>query len=236
MKCLIIDDEPLALTQLSGYISRIPFLTLVASCQDACQASEILAHTPVDLLFADINMPDLNGIDFVRSLPNPPMVIFTTAYSEYAIEGFRLNAIDYLMKPFSLAECLRAAEKARQMYGLTHNTAEPEEEKSTLFVKSEYKVIRIYREKILYIEGMSEYVCIYMEDRPKPVITLNSLQKLSAMLPPNFMRVHRSYIVNLNKITEISRFRILFGKDVYIPIGENYKEQFMAYIHRLGLI
>lgn len=138
MKCLIIDDEPLALTQLSGYISRIPFLTLVASCQDACQASEILAHTPVDLLFADINMPDLNGIDFVRSLPNPPMVIFTTAYSEYAIEGFRLNAIDYLMKPFSFAECLRAAEKARQMYGLTHNTAEPEEEKSTLFVKSKY--------------------------------------------------------------------------------------------------
>ena len=205
MKCLIIDDEPLALTQLSGYISRIPFLTLVASCQDACQASEILAHTPVDLLFADINMPDLNGIDFVRSLPNPPMVIFTTAYSEYAIEGFRL-------------ECLRAAEKARQMYGLTHNTAEPEEEKSTLFVKSEYKVIRIDKEKILYIEGMSEYVCIYMEDRPKPVITLNSLQKLSAILPPNFMRVHRSYIVNLNKITE------------------NYKEQFMAYIHRLGLI
>ena len=109
MKCLIIDDEPLALTQLSGYISRIPFLTLVASCQDACQASEILAHTPVDLLFADINMPDLNGIDFVRSLPNRPMVIFTTAYSEYAIEGFRLNAIDYLMKPFSFAECLRAA-------------------------------------------------------------------------------------------------------------------------------
>lgn len=116
MKCLIIDDEPLALTQLAGYIARIPFLTLVASCQDACQASEILAQSPVDLLFVDINMPDLNGIDFVRSLPNLPMVIFTTAYSEYAIEGFRLNAIDYLMKPFSFAECLKAAEKARKMY------------------------------------------------------------------------------------------------------------------------
>lgn len=181
-------------------------------------------------------MPDLNGIDFVRSLPNPPMVIFTTAYSEYAIEGFRLNAIDYLMKPFGFTDCLKAAEKARRMYELTHHTTEAEDEKGTLFVKSEYKVVRIDKEKILYIEGMSEYVCIYLEDRPKPVITLNSLQKLSAMLPSNFMRVHRSYIVNLSKITEISRFRILFGKDVYIPIGENYKEQFMAYIHRLGLI
>ncbi len=172
MKCLIIDDEPLALTQLAGYIARIPFLTLAASCQDACQASETLAHTPVDLIFADINMPDLNGIDFIRSLPDPPMVIFTTAYPEYAVEGFRLNAIDYLMKPFSFADCLKAAEKARQMYTLTRGA---DGEKDTLFVKSEYKVVRIDKRKILYIEGMSEYVCIYLEDRPKPVITLNSL-------------------------------------------------------------
>lgn len=235
MKCLIIDDEPLALTQLSGYISRIPFLTLVASCQDACQASKYW----LTLLLTCFCRHKHAGPERYRfcTLASEP----SHGYLYYCIlgichRGFRLNAIDYLMKPFSFAECLRAAEKARQMYGLTHNTAEPEEEKSTLFVKSEYKVIRIDKEKILYIEGMSEYVCIYMEDRPKPVITLNSLQKLSAMLPPNFMRVHRSYIVNLNKITEISRFRILFGKDVYIPIGENYKEQFMAYIHRLGLI
>lgn len=236
MKCLIIDDEPLALAQLAGYINRIPFLTLVASCQDACQASETLARMPVDLLFADINMPDLNGVDFVRSLPSPPMVIFTTAYPEYAVDGFRLNAIDYLMKPFGFAECLKAAEKARQMYGLIRNTTDTEEEKNALFVKSEYKMVRIDKEKILYIEGMSEYVCIYLEDRPKPVITLNSLQKLLSMLPSNFMRVHRSYIVNLSKITEISRFRILFGKDVYIPVGENYKEQFMAYIQEHGLV
>lgn len=236
MKCLIIDDEPLALAQLAGYINRIPFLTLVTSCQDACQASETLARMPVDLLFADINMPDLNGVDFVRSLPSPPMVIFTTAYPEYAVDGFRLNAIDYLMKPFGFAECLKAAEKARQMYGLIRNTTDTEEEKNALFVKSEYKMVRIDKEKILYIEGMSEYVCIYLEDRPKPVITLNSLQKLLSMLPSNFMRVHRSYIVNLSKITEISRFRILFGKDVYIPVGENYKEQFMVYIQEHGLV
>lgn len=168
MKCLIIDDEPFALAQLKGYIERIPFLSLTASCQDAFQASEVLSHTTVDLLFADINMPDLNGIEFVRSLPVPPMVIFTTAYSEYAIEGFRLNAIDYLMKPFSFSECLKAAEKARQLYSLTHgSTAENGPKNDALFVKSEYKMVRIDKEKILYIEGMSEYVCIYLEDRPK---------------------------------------------------------------------
>lgn len=235
MKCLIIDDEPLALAQLEGYVDRIPFLTRTASCQDAIQASEILAHTPVDLIFVDINMPDMNGIDFVRSLIHPPMIIFTTAYTEYAIEGFRLNAIDYLAKPFGFAECLKAAEKARKAYEITHMQAK-EEEAGTLFVKSEYKMVRIDKEKILYIEGMSEYVCIYMEDRPKPVITLNSLQRLSSLLPSHFMRVHRSYIVNLRKISEISRFRILFGKDVYIPVSENYREQFMEYIHSKGLL
>lgn len=234
MKCLIIDDEPLALAQLEGYIDRIPFLTRTASCQDAIQASEVLAHTPVDLIFVDINMPDMNGIDFVRSLVHPPLIIFTTAYTEYAIEGFRLNAIDYLTKPFGFSECMKAAEKARKLYEMSHVSTK--EEGQVLFVKSEYKMVRIDKEKILYIEGMSEYVCIYMEDRPKPVITLNSLQRLSSSLPAHFMRVHRSYIVNLKKITEISRFRILFGKDVYIPVGENYREQFMEYIHSQGLL
>ncbi len=236
MKCLIIDDEPLALTQLEGYIDRIPFLTRTASCRNAIQASEVLAHSQVDLIFADINMPDMNGVDFIRSLVHPPMVIFTTAYTEYAIEGFRLNAIDYLTKPFGFAECLKAAEKARKIYEMNHNSPKEEEEGQTLFVKSEYKMVRIEKEKILYIEGMSEYVCIYLEDRPKPVITLNSLQKLSSLLPSHFMRVHRSYIVNLKKIREISRFRILFGKDVYIPVSENYREQFMEYIHSQGLL
>ena len=236
MKCLIIDDEPLALAQLEGYIDRIPFLTRTASCRNAIQASEVLAHSQVDLIFADINMPDMNGVDFIRSLVHPPMVIFTTAYTEYAIEGFRLNAIDYLTKPFGFAECLKAAEKARKIYEMNHNSPKEEEKGQTLFVKSEYKMVRIEKEKILYIEGMSEYVCIYLEDRPKPVITLNSLQKLSSLLPSHFMRVHRSYIVNLKKIREISRFRILFGKDVYIPVSENYREQFMEYIHSQGLL
>lgn len=240
MNCLIVDDEPLALAQLAGYISRIPFLKLIASCQDAHQASKVLASHTIDLLFVDINMPDLNGIEFVRSLPQAPMIIFTTVYSEYAIEGFRLNAVDYLMKPFDLGDCLKAAEKARKMYSMAHNTSQTQtdwdDKERTLFVKSEYKMIRINIDKIIYIESMSEYICIYLEDRNKPVITLNSLQKFSTLLPPYFMRVHRSYIVNLHQITEVSRFRILFGKDTYIPIGENYKEPFMAYIQHTGLL
>lgn len=166
MKCLIIDDEPFALAQLKGYIERIPFLSLTASCQDAFQASEVLSHTTVDLLFADINMPDLNGIEFVRSLPVPPMVIFTTAYSEYAIEGFRLNAIDYLMKPFSFSECLKAAEKARQLYSLTHgSTAENGPKNDALFVKSEYKMVRIDKEKNI-IHRRNERICLHLPGRP----------------------------------------------------------------------
>ncbi len=187
MNCLIVDDEPLALAQLAGYISRIPFLKLIASCQDAHQASKVLASHTIDLLFVDINMPDLNGIEFVRSLPQAPMIIFTTAYSEYAIEGFRLNAVDYLMKPFDLGDCLKAAEKARKMYSMAHNTSQAQtdwdDKERTLFVKSEYKMIRINIDKIIYIESMSEYICIYLEDRNKPVITLNSLQKFSTLLP-----------------------------------------------------
>ena len=190
MNCLIVDDEPLALAQLAGYISRIPFLKLIASCQDAHQASKVLASHTIDLLFVDINMPDLNGIEFVRSLPQAPMIIFTTAYSEYAIEGFRLNAVDYLTKPFDLGDCLKAAEKARKMYSMAHNTSQAQtdwdDKERTLFVKSEYKMIRINIDKIIYIESMSEYICIYLEDRNKPVITLNSLQKFSTLLPPLF--------------------------------------------------
>lgn len=154
MNCLIVDDEPLALAQLAGYISRIPFLKLTASCQDAHQASKVLASHTIDLLFVDINMPDLNGIEFVRSLPQAPMIIFTTAYSEYAIEGFRLNAVDYLMKPFDLGDCLKAAEKARKMYSMAHNTSQAQtdwdDKERTLFVKSEYKMIRINIDKIIY--------------------------------------------------------------------------------------
>lgn len=241
IKCLAIDDEPLALAQLSGYISRVPFLSLVKSCSDAFEAMEVLAQEEIDLIFVDINMPDLNGLDFVRSLVVKPLVVFTTAYSEYAVEGFKIDAVDYLLKPFEFQDLLKAADKARKQY--EYRLLEQGEgggisqiKDGSLFVKSEYRVIRIDIAKIKYIEGMSEYVRIFVEEEEKPIITLISLHKLEERLPAQqFMRVHRSYIVNMQKIKEISRLRIIFDGTTYIPVGDNYKEQFTEYIERLML-
>lgn len=181
MKCLAIDDEPLALMQLSDYISRVPFLSLVKSCQDAFEAMKVLSEEDVDLVFVDINMPDLNGLDFIRSLISRPLVIFTTAYSEYAVEGFKLDAVDYLLKPFEFQDLLKAADKARKLfeYKLLEQQGElgnvSQVKGDSLFVKSDCKVVRIDVNEIRYIEGMSEYVRIFVEGENKPVITLASL-------------------------------------------------------------
>lgn len=237
MKCIAIDDEPLALSQLAGYISRIPFLTLLKPCQDVFEAMQVLSEEEVDLIFIDINMPDLNGVDFVRSLITNPLVIFTTAYSEYAVDGFKLDAVDYLLKPFEFQDLLKAADKARKKYEYLRQES-PDEAKikdGSLFIKSDYKVVRLDIDKVKYIEGMSEYVRIFIEGEEKPVMTLSSLQKMEERLPSYFMRVHRSYIVNLRKITEISRLRIIFDKNTYIPVGENYKDKFTEYIGKLSL-
>lgn len=241
MRCIAIDDEPLALAQLSDYISRVPFLTLVKACQDAFEAMKLLSEEEIELIFVDINMPDLNGLDFIRSLVNGPMVIFTTAYSEYAVEGFKLDAVDYLLKPFEFQDLLKAADKARRRYefrlleqqGELGSTSQVKG--GSLFVKSDYRVVRIDIGNILYIESMGEYVRIFVEGEDKPVITLASLLKIEERLPAHFMRIHRSYIVNLYKITEVSRFRILFDKNTYIPVGDNYKEKFTEYINKLSL-
>ena len=240
MKCLAIDDEPLALAQLSDYISRVPFLSLVKPCQDAFEAMKVLSDKDVDLIFVDINMPDLNGLDFIRSLISPPLVIFTTAYSEYAVDGFKLDAVDYLLKPFEFQDLLKAADKARKQfeYKLLEQQSElgntSQVKADSLFVKSDCRVVRIDINNIRYIEGMSEYVRIFVEGENKPVITLASLQKMEERLPVHFMRVHRSYIVNLRKISEISRLRIIFDKNTYIPVGDNYKERFTEFISKLS--
>ena len=177
MKCLAIDDEPLALAQLSDYISRVPFLSLVKPCQDAFEAMKVLSDEDVDLIFVDINMPDLNGLDFIRSLISPPLVIFTTAYSEYAVDGFKLDAVDYLLKPFEFQDLLKAADKARKQfeYKLLEQQSElgnaSQVKGDSLFVKSDCRVVRIDINNIRYIEGMSEYVRIFVEGENKPVIT-----------------------------------------------------------------
>ncbi|MDR1003660.1 MAG: LytTR family DNA-binding domain-containing protein [Prevotellaceae bacterium] len=242
INCITIDDEPLALSQLAGYISRIPFLNLVASCQDAFEAMKILSTKKVDLMFVDINMPDLNGIDFVHSLTEKPMVIFTTAYSEYAVDGFKMDAIDYLLKPFAFQDFLKGVNKAYKWWATQKENnnrdllpspidASAKYSDGTLFIKSDYRSTRITLDDVKYIEGMSEYVRIFIEGEEKPVMPLLSMKRIMDTLPPQqFMRVHRSYIVNLNKVTEVSRLRIVFG-ETFIPIGENYKERFMEYIN-----
>lgn len=239
IKCIAVDDEPLALNQLAGYISRVPFLELVTSCQDAFEAMRVLSEQEIDLIFLDIDMPDLSGLDLVRSLIVKPLVVFTTAYSQYAIDGFKLDAVDYLLKPFDFHDLLRAADKARKHMELrqaSENESIQLSNDNSLFVKADYKVVRINISQIKYIEGMGEYVRIFTEGEDKPVMTLLSMKKIEERLPAHqFMRVHRSYIVNLQKITEISRLRIIFDNNVYIPVGDNYKDSFLEYINKMSV-
>lgn len=231
IKCLAIDDEPLALKQIAGYIQKIPFLKLEAACSNAFDAMKVLDLQKVDLMFVDINMPDLNGLDFVKSLEQKPLVIFTTAYSEYAIEGFKVDAIDYLLKPFYFSEFLKSVQKAHKQLGLMQNKHEElDSNNNFLFIKSEYKLVRINFNDILYIEGMKEYVRIHLSNQ-KPIMSLLSMKSLEEKLPENrFMRVHRSYIVNLDKIMGVERFRIVFDK-VHIPVSENNKEKFQKFLN-----
>jgi two-component system LytT family response regulator len=233
IKCIAIDDEPLALQQVAGYIRKIPYLKLQAECDNAVEAMIIMEDQNIDLIFVDISMPDINGLEFVKSLDKKPLVIFTTAHSQYAIEGFKVEATDYLLKPFSFVEFSKAAAKAKKQFEWIKNAAEKvESNQEFLFIKSEYKMVRINFNEIRYIEGMKEYVRIHLTNH-KPMMTLLSMKSLEEKLPSEiFMRVHRSYIVNLDKVTTIERFRIVFDDKVRIPVSDNYKEKFQAYIDK----
>ena len=241
LKCIAIDDEPLALRQISAYIAKIPYLELAATFNNAIEAQQLLASERVDLIFVDINMPDLNGVDFVRALTDRPMVVFTTAYSEYAIDGFKLDAVDYLLKPFSFADFSRAAAKANSLYELRQGRlpAQPDsdseatpKDREYISVKADYKVSLVRIADIVYIESEGEYVRMHLCDG-STITTLFRLKNMEAALPSEqFMRVHRSYIVNLRAIRSYVRGRIFLSDTEYVPIGENYKEAFQNYIDR----
>lgn len=229
---IAIDDEPLALNLITGYIQKTPFLSFQGSFDNPLSAMEYHEKNPVDLVFLDIQMPDLLGTDFARLLLNGPKVIFATAFQKFAIEGFKLEAVDYLLKPFGYEEFLTAALKARKLIelkALKVNNVETNEQ--FLFIKSEYKIRRINFADILYVEGMKDYVKIFLKNEDSPILSINSLKTLEAKLPvSDFMRVHRSYIVNLNRIETIERFRIIFGK-VYIPVSDQYKDAFQKFLN-----
>ena len=233
IKCIAVDDEPLALKQLSDYVRKTPFLELVAECNSAFEALKVLGEKQVDLMFLDINMPDLNGIDFIKSLEERPEVIFTTAYQEYALEGFRVEALDYLLKPIGYDIFLKSANKAKKHFELIKQLpSNVEKTDNCLFIKSEYKIIRVNLNEIKYIEGMREYVRMHLL-HDKPVMTLMSMKSLEEQLPANtFMRVHRSFIINLERVTTIERNRIIFDEKVFIPIGDQYKAAFDEYIEK----
>ena len=245
IRCIAIDDEPLALRQVKNYIERVEKLELVALCSNAIEAQELLKTEQVDLLFVDINMPDINGIDFVRGLTDPPLVIFTTAYSEYALEGFRLNAVDYLLKPFSFDDFSRAAEKAcslRELHRMRDERAasvstiesidEASDNNDYISIKSDYKVNLVRYNDIIYIESVGEYIRLHLKDGSK-LTTLFRLKNMETELPQrNFMRVHRSYIVNIDYVSSFARGKIYLSNGDYVPISINYRDTFREHFEK----
>jgi DNA-binding LytR/AlgR family response regulator len=232
INCLIIDDEPLALDVIEGYVKKTPFLNLVGRCSSVAEALTQMANHNVQLLFMDIQMPDVTGLEFSQTLSDRHKVVFTTAFEQYAIDGFKLNALGYLLKPFSYTEFLEVANRAREWFDLVGKaTAENADvQDDSLFVKSEYKILKISFDEINYIEGLKDYVKFYVDGKERPVMSLMSLKLLEEKLPSKkFMRVHRSFIVNLHKIQTIQRNEIIFGR-VTVPVAEKYKDQFHEYV------
>ena len=233
IKCIAIDDEPLALEQIGSYVQKTPFLELIATCKNAYEALEVLKEKEVDLMFIDIDMPDISGLDLVKSLVKKPQIIFTTAYSEYAFEGFQVDAIDYLLKPINYAAFLKAANKSKIWFEANSPEKaeqQPKSDRKEIFVKSNYKVVRILLADISYIESANEYIKIFL-DNQEVITTFMRLKNIEELLPAgDFMREHKSFIINLNKILAVDRNRIFIDKKKHIPVGEQYKEIFNKYM------
>jgi two-component system, LytTR family, response regulator len=230
---IAIDDEPLALQLIVDYIQKTPDLMLAGQFENPLEAARYISKNHVDIVFTDIKMPGLTGIEFARSMVNGPVVIFTTAFEKYAVDGFKLDIADYLLKPFTYEEFLTSVHKAERMIrSITKPADEVLSNNEFLFLKSDYKIKRINFQDIIYIEGLKEYVKVYTIHSDKPVLSLSSLKILEMKLPADkFMRVHRSFIVNLEKVDTIDRSRIVFGKK-YIPIGYQYKNKFQEFLDK----
>lgn len=228
LKCIIIDDEPLAIDLLKSYVLKTSYLELVGTFNSALAAISTINERQIDLLFLDINMPQINGLEFSKTIHASTRIIFTTAYDQYAVEGFRVNALDYLLKPINYTDFLQATNKALEWFKLaniSHST-------TSIFIKSGYRMEKIDFDNILYIENQKDYVKFHLENQKEPISSLMSMQSLEEKLPSNlFMRVHRSFIVNLKKIKTIERNCIVFGKE-YIPVSESYKNKFMDFLNK----
>ena len=230
LTCAIVDDEPLAAALLESYVLKTPFLELKGKYNSAVNAMQTLHDSPVNLLFLDIQMPELNGLEFSKLLPNDTKIIFTTAFDQYAVDSYRVNALDYLLKPISYPDFLLSAQKAQEWFEKMVHPID------RIFVKTEYKLLQIGLDDILYIEGLKGYVKIYLESDSHPVLSLISMKTVEDMLPSDrFIRVHRSFIVQPEKIKVIERNRIVFGKE-YIPISDNYKQRFFDFLAQHSIL
>lgn len=232
LKCAIVDDEPLALELLKSYVKKTPVLELNGAYSSAIEAMKMLPDNPVDLLFLDIQMPELNGLEFSHMVPEDTRIVFTTAFGQYALDGYKVNALDYLLKPISYTDFLQSVNKAVQWFDRKRGTDnEPTDKPDFIYVKSDYKLIQISLKDILYIEGLKDYVKIHLEGESRPILSLTSLKALEEKLPTDrFIRIHRSYIVQKQKIRVIDKARIVFGKE-YIPVSESYKQELQNYIN-----
>ena len=236
LNCLIVDDEPLAVELLEAYVKRTPFLELKGAFTNAFDALALLEKETLDLLFLDIQMPELNGLELSRLVGTQVKVIFTTAFEQYAVEGFKVDALDYLLKPISYPEFLRAAHKALRWKEMAEaaSSLEVREIADALFVRSGNKFVKVQLSHILYIEGMQDYVKIYLDDNSQPVVTLNTMKDFEESLSFPFLRIHRSYIINFDKVTMVERNRIFLG-GTYVSVSDTYKEQFLEQINRKTL-
>ena len=229
LNCAIIDDEPLAADLLASYVKKTPMLYLRGTYNSAITAMRDLRDNPVNLLFLDIQMPELSGLELAKILPQTTKIVFTTAFKNYAIEGYKANALDYLIKPVSYENFIAAVNKAMDFFTSSKKQDLLSADKF-IFVKSDYKLLQICLDDILYIEGFKDYVKIYLESNPKRVMSLINMKKIDEFMPhPQFLRVHRSYIVHMNKVKLVDRARIVFG-DVFIPISESYKDEVQRYL------
>ncbi|MBK7712626.1 MAG: response regulator transcription factor [Bacteroidales bacterium] len=233
LNAIAIDDEPLALQLVSGYIGKTPELKLIGRFDNPLDAADFLNENRADIIFVDIQMPELTGVEFTRLLEKGPKIIFTTAYEKYALEGYKLEIVDYLLKPFSYEEFLSAVRKAERLIRMEQKArVNVNSNDKFLFLKSDYKIRRINFNDIIFIEGFKDYAKIVTQSSSKPVLSLTTLKLLESKLPSGrFMRVHRSFIVNLDRIDTIEKGRIVFGK-TYIPVSEQYKDAFQKYLDR----
>lgn len=236
IKTLVIDDEPYALEKLKSYVKNIPYLELVAACSGTTEAMQFLCQNHIDVIFTDIDMPDVNGIKFIQNLQHRPIVVFITAYRDYALDGFRLSATDYLLKPYDMSDFQRAASKVYEAYKKVISQNDDKYVKESLFVKVETRFERLPVKDIRYIKGYGEYLQIFLVNRKSAVVTLSSFAEMKQHLDSRFIQIHRSYIINIDQVAGVEKNRVIMDAETYIPVSGSYRDDFINYLqqHSVG--